>query len=94
MLACGHAPQLAADPEAWLWSSEAMEREARQYFSEAFGIGAPRWIPGYLLPGLGLLYQVPGAPRCFVTAARSVAAHADRVRGGMWGGGIESLSYS
>ena len=75
---------LAPYPAHVIPLDDAMEREARQHFSDAFGIGTPRWIPGYLLPGLGLLYQVPGAPRCFVAAARSVAAHAV-ARNDFWG---------
>ena len=52
----------------------ALEAKARACFSEAFGLGTPRWLPASILSGLGILYQVPGSPRCLVSAARGVAA--------------------
>ena len=61
-----------------------LEAKARACFSEAFGLGTPRWLPASLLSGLGILYQVPGAPRCLVSAARGVAAGA-ALRGEFWG---------
>ena len=61
-----------------------LERVARFHFADALGLGVPRWLHAPVLAGLGPMFQVPGAPRCFVSAARSVSALAI-ARNDFWG---------
>ena len=61
-----------------------IEVEMAAHFRLALGLGGVTWAPHYILAGLGLLSQVPGAPRCPVAHARAIGAlaHArDDVRG-------------
>ena len=54
------------------------------HFRLAVGLAGVAWAPHFILSGLGLLFQVPGAPRCPVAHARAIGAlaHArDDVRG-------------
>ena len=54
------------------------------HFRAAVGLGGVAWAPHFILAGLGLLFQVPGAPRCPVAHARAIGALA-RVRDDVWG---------
>ena len=61
-----------------------LETELRMYFRTALGLGGVPWAPHFVLAGLGLWFQVPGAPKCPVAYARAVAALAS-LRDDVWG---------
>ena len=75
---------LVSYPSHVILMDDALEALARTSLAEAFGLGVPRWLHNPLVPGLGVLYQVPGAPRCLVSVARSVASLA-YLRNDFWG---------
>ena len=43
-------------------------------FRRAMRLEGARWCPVWMLPGLGILYGMRGAPRCPMAVARAVAA--------------------
>ena len=49
-----------------------LETLMTSHFRVAVGLGGVAWAPHFILSGLGLLFQVPGAPRCPVAHARAI----------------------
>ena len=61
-----------------------LEDALKAQFRVALGLARARWVPHYVLAGLGLLFQVPGCPRCPAAYASAVAAAAAH-RQDVWG---------
>merc|ERR1712113_99944 len=61
-----------------------LENLMLSHFRVAVGLGGVAWAPHFIMSGLGLLFQVAGAPRCPVAHARAVGALA-HYRDDVWG---------
>ena len=50
----------------------SVARRLQRLFCEAMRLQRTHWAPWWLLPGLGILWGVRGAPRCAIAAARAL----------------------
>ena len=71
-------------PAHYMAPSPTDERLMQQHLRVAVGLAGTNWVPAYIMTGLGILFQVPGCPRCPAAAARAVAALAHS-RDDVWG---------
>ena len=60
------------------------ERQLRAHLRVALGLASDSWVPDFVLSGLGVVFQVPGCPRCPAALARAIAARAHAVDD-VWG---------